>query len=767
MGKGTIVSSLGDGQYTVTLNRNITRITNRLTWIASRLTALVDIMADDILAVAAAKSTYDDELAKLHNIIDDMKAHPEQRKEYEKQLEAQTKVILDAQKAWQAALSAQASHSLEQTSLTKEQTMLQAADVQDPTIAAWCADYTKDLTGEVGTIEVPGDSVVVNIKPGYENGEAYDATTDGQLMPTKNGTPASIYYNWAMFPGWQKWKPTYRFGVITAIDYLASTCTVDLDAALSDARQIDINQTDTLSNVPITYMACNGAAFEAGDSVIVKFTDQDWAHPVVIGFKDNPKPCPSGIYAAYFQKDFTPGAGLTADDVYAREYFKIGSDGKTPAWTTEEEVASKVIQKDIWSEITVRHWDYYTWDHGANCNYAEYWPYGYYSHHEGAGVGYYGRTVNSGFSFRLPPNDKLVGIATTDIDVIAWSEQNSKNIATSFREKQERGLVIDGYNVGIIVLGAQHGYQGWGGYQIITFGTDYSFLAMLALEDEYENPESGRIHEIIADWTNRRDVLDDADVTDSLITITYVWGETKDIAMLWSGGEAGWSTLPWWQLPYFPPYPLDVSVPYYHSSNYCAWLTTDTYTEPSDLLTNTTGEADVYRTDGIASYELRWWWDDDKLPENHLGVYLLDVRPYKDRSGNQHTATPHVRVDTATGGFVIYAKIFYMFGLPWDLLDTGLDIREARLLTVTVETDGTIASATLSDGSIPETLAPNTIYDSVLLPSDVVTSSFKQWHDSLGLYGTSFKAFLEAKRDSVAPDGLTVGVCRLLEKVEE
>jgi len=153
----------------------------------------------------------------------------------------------------------------------------------------WCADLTEDLTGNVGIIEVPGESTHFNIQPGYGGNAAYNQTRDGQLTPTLAMTPPQAFYNLAMLPGWQKWRPTYRYGTITAMD--DGLAAVTLDAATSSQQNIDINQSDTISDVPIDYMDCDDIAFEVGDVVIVKFENQSFIDPKIIGFKDHPKDC--------------------------------------------------------------------------------------------------------------------------------------------------------------------------------------------------------------------------------------------------------------------------------------------------------------------------------------------------------------------------------------------------------------------------------------------------------------------------------------------
>ena len=169
----------------------------------------------------------------------------------------------------------------------------------DPTVSAWCADYTGDLSGTVGTIEINGDpGAGVNIRPGYADDAAHDPDRDGQSMNIRAMTPEQAFYNLAMMPGWQKWRPTYRAGVITEIS--GDTCNVTLDAANSSLASngtgpLNINQGTYLADVDIEYMDCNGRAFEAGDRVLVQFEDQNFSSPRVIGFESKPKPCSESI----------------------------------------------------------------------------------------------------------------------------------------------------------------------------------------------------------------------------------------------------------------------------------------------------------------------------------------------------------------------------------------------------------------------------------------------------------------------------------------
>ena len=170
----------------------------------------------------------------------------------------------------------------------------------DPTVTAWCADLTEDLSGYVGTIEIPGEPDEISIQPGYEGNAAYSAARDGILQGVMAASQAGAFFNYAVLPGWQKWKPTYRYGTITAIE--GDTASVSLDSATSSAQGLNVNQTSTLSGVAIDYMSCNGGAFVVGDDVLIEFTSQSWSSPKIIGFKSDPQAC------CMFDEQFLTGA---------------------------------------------------------------------------------------------------------------------------------------------------------------------------------------------------------------------------------------------------------------------------------------------------------------------------------------------------------------------------------------------------------------------------------------------------------------------------
>jgi len=244
MGKGLIISGGTKGQYLVEsifekerCLSEIARLTIKIADLTSQIAAVVDVSEKEILA----------------------------------------KKILEVSKL----------------SCEKRKTYLENNAPNNERLVAWCTDLTENLIGDVGLIEILGESISFNIQPGYSGNSIYNKSRDGQLVPTIAQTPAQAFYNLAMLPGWQKWKPTFRYATISNLS--GDTCTVMFEQTKSTQQSLDVNQSSTMDDVNIEYMSCNGSVFENGDSVVVAFTGQDWSVPKVIGFKDNPKPCAGDI----------------------------------------------------------------------------------------------------------------------------------------------------------------------------------------------------------------------------------------------------------------------------------------------------------------------------------------------------------------------------------------------------------------------------------------------------------------------------------------
>lgn len=197
-------------------------------------------------------------------------------------------------------------------SLPKEKAVLENA-MKAEQKNLWCVDFTENLTkdAEVGTIELDEDDQWINIAPAGSTSGAL-----GKLQPVAVSTPAAVFVNLAKKPAIQRWKPTYRAGRLSNINYKAETCTVTLDnpnyssatkiceGAILKKENVGINYLTTpndletktggatvFMNCSCKYMQYNMEAFVDGDYVIVELTDRKWEKPLVIGFHNNPRPC--------------------------------------------------------------------------------------------------------------------------------------------------------------------------------------------------------------------------------------------------------------------------------------------------------------------------------------------------------------------------------------------------------------------------------------------------------------------------------------------
>jgi hypothetical protein len=388
MGKGTIASGGTDGLYQVTLDYGQAARDARVGKVTADLAALVGKIADaqalldaqqaiedaQKMVVDAAISAYiaasqavapafeavNDAQADLAAVQADPFATPEDLAEAQAALTAANDAYADAKAAVEPALKAYTEAATELASvkgqtaalriplelLKAEQAQLTkdlatwAALVLTETVPAWCADLTEDATGLVATVEIPGESALVLVAPAAPA----PGPADGLLTAREVQSPEQAFWNAAVLPGWQKWKPTYRLGTITALDVEADTASVTLDAATSSAQSLNINQANTLADVPVEYMTCNASAFEIGDACLVQFVGQDQTTPKVVGFKDHPKSCQNvRVITAPFQS-----VQVYLDPV------KDVTDAQM--WAGAHAGTAKVYTKDLdgpWTELTL------------------------------------------------------------------------------------------------------------------------------------------------------------------------------------------------------------------------------------------------------------------------------------------------------------------------------------------------------------------------------------------------------------------------------
>ena len=278
MGQATINSGGPTGLYSVKIVKDAgksvarqTAITTRLADLAGLITMATTNVNTALAELASAQTTLNDAIAEM---VDETTR---------KAVTDATTAVLTKQQSVSRARMTYASLIVEQQSLQKEQARLTTA-MEDESMAAWCADLTENLaTGAtVGTAEINGEGDQIIILPG-------GATTNalGKLQHAGVSTGAAVFYNKALLPCWQKWKPTYRVGTITELDKEADTASVTLDVAVGE-QGLDINQEASLVDIPIEYMTYNASAFNVGRRVLIEFEDQEWSGAKIIGFESYP-----------------------------------------------------------------------------------------------------------------------------------------------------------------------------------------------------------------------------------------------------------------------------------------------------------------------------------------------------------------------------------------------------------------------------------------------------------------------------------------------
>jgi len=367
MSKGEIVSHKGDGLYSVKLKYAVDRVKAELEKTNVRIAGLAIAVPDQKLLVIQAEEVVSD-LARAIDLL--IPAYRNNREgNADQMMDLQTKLM--TQRGTVARLIyARDLLIAENLGLLKRRGVL-ANIPEDKLIDAWCADYSDALAGDVGLVDIndEGRQGVV-IQPGYVDQAVYSPTRDGVLMPREAQTGQQVYFNAAIMPGVQKWRPRYRVGIISNI--VNDTCVITLPEALSSEQDLNINKFNLYSEVPIQYMDCNGDAFDDGDRVLVRFTQSG---PLVIGFEQEPRPC--GI----FDFIFLPSLGLSffSSKTYGKPFVDgagaeinppLGTEsGADPAWIADKSEngfsfeRGKDTQYGLWTWIGRNKSDILSW-HG-------------------------------------------------------------------------------------------------------------------------------------------------------------------------------------------------------------------------------------------------------------------------------------------------------------------------------------------------------------------------------------------------------------------
>lgn len=312
-----------DPQWEIDLDDEIDAVNTSIDDLRSAINYGDESLTDEIANVKSAMDT-------LNTSIDVRDGNPTD------EVDAANKAVLElakASKEWHQELYNLQILKAQKLSKEKKVQVLEQAKLPEDEVSAWCADLTEDLSGDVGIIEIDGQTEESRIiQPGYDGSAAYNQSRDGCLQSPYSLTPSGVFVNWAVFPGWQKWRPTYKIGEITSIDEDEDTCSVTIAASYSNCQSggiasiLPTNYKDSYDDVPISYMQCDSEAFEVGDNVVVKFLGQDKDSPVVIGFVDNPVECVQRIAGISAAIDDYPLDPLTAAEA-AIEFESLRVDG--------------------------------------------------------------------------------------------------------------------------------------------------------------------------------------------------------------------------------------------------------------------------------------------------------------------------------------------------------------------------------------------------------------------------------------------------------
>ena len=183
------------------------------------------------------------------------------------------------------------SYQLQVTALQNKLNHLKALVTQSPK-TIWCTDCSLDLSGEVSTIELYGLPTHSLIAPGYTDDAKLNISVYGQNTPTAYISPEAAFYNACLFPGWQKWRPTFRAAYITSL--YGDLCSVEIYDPRTDEEvgllELEVDYNTTYTNVEVSASSQYTISdFSEGDLVVIQFPSQDYSSPpVIIGFYEYP-----------------------------------------------------------------------------------------------------------------------------------------------------------------------------------------------------------------------------------------------------------------------------------------------------------------------------------------------------------------------------------------------------------------------------------------------------------------------------------------------
>jgi len=301
VGRATITANQGECLYSVEADYGLTEVNQRIALLQATIAKLAAARDELDGQIATAESERISAQLSLDSAIAALSSEEPDNRDTQSVDEA-THKVLQALASMQVLQSKRGRAVVGIANAEYQIGALQALDLTQSK-SAWCCDYTDDATGQVATVEINGEQPQLLVAPGAPSPDG----TEGLMTHRLAMSPAATFLNAAILPGWQKFSPTYRVGEITDLNLSEDKCDVTLDAAASSAQGLGINQSLNMSGVPIQYMTCDAEVFEVGDKVVVRFDNQDWEQPTVIGFENNPRPCEFDLWVSANVEDSVSG----------------------------------------------------------------------------------------------------------------------------------------------------------------------------------------------------------------------------------------------------------------------------------------------------------------------------------------------------------------------------------------------------------------------------------------------------------------------------
>jgi hypothetical protein len=310
MGKAIIQSSLGAGRYAVKILFNNARVT-------AEKNALQELITDIDQALATTETKLNEAQVSLNNTLQDLYYAIEVIAPMDVLLSYQT-LALEKKIIFDGLVSQKNKLKLQKSSSEKRIFELEKYAPDEFETEAWCIAFNENLTGLTKTIEI--DYILERDPSGNQirndTGFWIPATQDQTTTTPPSGyeilehamasSPHAVYFNLAILPAVQRDQGRYRIATLNSIndDNNTGNITFDGQYGASDNSNLNTekaifpivndNQSQSLSDVQITYPPCNAIAFEVNDRVIVDLTGN---MPEIIGFYSNPRKCRPWVWS--------------------------------------------------------------------------------------------------------------------------------------------------------------------------------------------------------------------------------------------------------------------------------------------------------------------------------------------------------------------------------------------------------------------------------------------------------------------------------------